>query len=150
MATPDQQPATAPECIFCRIIANEIPASIVDRDEHTIAFMDIAPVTAGHLLVVPTVHAASLADLEPAYGERMFAAGQALAAALRRSGLRCEGVNLMLADGKAAGQEVFHVHLHVVPRFSDDGARFSWPRQQAKRETLNQQAAAVRNALGAR
>ena len=85
------------------------------------AFMDIQPVTPGHMLVVPRRHAANLAELEPQDGAHIFQVAQQAAAALRASGLRCEGVNLFLADGEAAGQDVFHVHLHVFPRFSGDG-----------------------------
>ena len=108
-------------CIFCAIVAGRAPASIVYRDETCAAFMDIQPVNPGHVLVVPNRHAASLADLDAETGMRMFGIGQQVAAALRASGLRCEGVNLFLADGEAAGQEVFHLHLHVIPRYRGDG-----------------------------
>ena len=138
---------TAADCIFCKIIRGEIPASTVYRDEAVIAFMDIGPVNPGHLLVAPTSHAASLADLRERDGERVFGVAQRLAGALRQSGVRCEGVNLFLADGEAAGQEVFHIHLHVVPRFRDDPVRFSWPRSQASRDDLNAHAAAIRSGL---
>lgn len=139
--------AASPNCVFCGIIAGEIPASVVHRDDHVIAFMDIGPVNPGHLLVVPTAHAASLADLAQRDGERVFAVAQRMAGALRASSLRCEGVNLFLADGSVAGQEVFHVHVHVVPRFRGDAVRFSWPRSQPSREDLNAHAAAIRSAL---
>lgn len=108
-------------CVFCDIVAGRTPASIVLREEHICAFMDIRPVNPGHLLVIPNAHAAYLADLPPETGGRLFQAAQRLAEALRASGVRCEGVNLFLADGEAAGQEVFHVHLHVLPRFAGDG-----------------------------
>ncbi len=111
----------ATDCIFCRILAGELPATFVYRDDDCAAFMDIQPVNPGHLLVVPTRHASHLADLDPATGARMMEVAQRLAAALRASELRCEGVNLFLADGEAAMQEVFHVHLHVFPRFTGDG-----------------------------
>lgn len=139
--------ASPSSCIFCRIASGEIPASIVHRDDDVIAFLDIAPVNPGHLLVVPVRHAASLAEMAPADGERVFATAQRLAAALRRSGLRCEGVNLFLADGAVAGQEVLHAHLHVVPRFAGDDVRFTWPRRQSQRETLDAQAATIRAAV---
>lgn len=93
------------------------------RTDTVAAFMDIRPVNAGHVLVVPLRHAASLAELEAEDGAQMFRVAQRVAAALRLSGLKCEGVNLFLADGKAAGQEVWHVHLHVFPRFQGDGHR---------------------------
>jgi histidine triad (HIT) family protein len=114
-------------CIFCEILAGRIPGLFVYRDEHVAAFMDIQPIKPGHVLVIPTKHAVGLGDLDPADGGRVFAVGQRVAAALRVSGLRCEGVNLFLADGTAAGQEVFHAHLHVFPRFAGDGFGLRFP-----------------------
>lgn len=108
-------------CIFCRILAGEAEASLVFRDGQVAAFMDILPVNQGHVLVVPLRHSADLAGLQPADGERMFSLAMRVAAALRRTDLPCEGVNFYLADGRAAGQEVLHVHLHVVPRYPGDG-----------------------------
>ncbi len=110
-----------PDCIFCEILAGRAPASIVYRDEQCVVFMDIQPITPGHLLVVPAQHAASLPELDPAAGGHIFQVAQRMAAALRRSGVRCEGISLSLADGAAAGQTVFHMHLHVIPRFAGDG-----------------------------
>jgi histidine triad (HIT) family protein len=109
------------ECIFCRILAGEAPASFVYRDEVCSAFMDIQPVNPGHLLVIPNVHGTYLADIDGETAAHLMRVGHRLAAALRASGLRCEGVNFMLADGEAAMQSVFHVHLHVIPRFKGDG-----------------------------
>ncbi len=108
-------------CIFCAIVAGEAPASVVYQDNVCSAFLDIQPVNLGHLLVVPNVHATYLADLHEDTGANLFRVAHRLAGSLRRSGLPCEGVNLFLADGEAAMQEVLHVHLHVFPRFSGDG-----------------------------
>ena len=109
------------DCVFCRILAGTEEASFVYRDERVAAFMDIAPVNPGHLLVVPVKHAARLSELDPAAGARMFEVAHEAAAVLGRAGLKCEGVNLFLADGAAAGQDVLHVHLHVFPRSRGDG-----------------------------
>jgi histidine triad (HIT) family protein len=109
------------DCIFCRILSGALPASFVYRDEHCAAFMDIQPVNPGHLLVIPIHHAAGLADLDAETAGQIMQVGQRLAAALRASEIRCEGINLFLADGAVAMQEVFHVHLHVLPRFVGDG-----------------------------
>lgn len=130
-AAPDNdamEAAAEAPCVFCEIAADRAPASVVHRDDSVIAFLDIQPINAGHLLVVPRPHAASLADLDQALGQRMFAVAQRLAGALRASGLPCDGVNLFLADGESAGQEVGHVHLHVLPRVAGDGFRLqvSW------------------------
>ena len=132
---------TNPACIFCRILAGQAEASFVYRDELVSAFMDIQPVNAGHMLVVPNAHAVGLADLPAATGARMFNAAQRLAQAVRGSGVRCEGIDLFLADGEAAGQEVFHAHLHILPRYTGDGFGFIFPpgyRDLPGREALDQ------------
>ncbi|MBC8076385.1 MAG: HIT family protein [Chloroflexales bacterium] len=108
-------------CIFCEIVAGTATSSMLYHDDMCSAFLDIQPVNPGHLLVVPNRHAAYLADLEAEVGAQMFRVAQRMANALRHSGVRCEGVNLFLADGEAAMQEVFHVHLHVFPRYKGDG-----------------------------
>lgn len=109
------------DCVFCRIVGNVVQASIVYSDDRVLAIMDIQPVNPGHMLVIPKVHAMRLAELEEKTGAQMFRIAIQAAEGLRRSGLRCEGINLHLADGEAAGQEVLHVHLHVIPRFREDG-----------------------------
>jgi len=110
-----------PPCIFCNILSGLTPADIIFRDELCAAFMDIRPINPGHVLVVPISHAALLTELEEAACGRLLLVAQRVDAALRASGLKCEGVNLFLADGRPAGQEVLHVHLHVIPRFAGDG-----------------------------
>lgn len=112
------------DCIFCRIVKDIIPASIVYTDEKVIAFMDIQPVNPGHVLVIPKIHAAQLAELDLETGAHMFKVAVRTAEAIRRSSVKCEGVNLLLADGESASQEIFHVHLHVIPRFLGDGFGF--------------------------
>jgi histidine triad (HIT) family protein len=109
------------DCIFCGILSGELPSSMVYQDDVCTAFMDIQPVNPGHVLVIPNRHAAFLADLDEDTGAHMFRIAQRLAQALRDSGVQCEGVNLFLADGEAAMQEIFHVHLHVFPRYAGDG-----------------------------
>ncbi|WP_278313580.1 HIT family protein [Lolliginicoccus levis] len=134
-------------CIFCDIIAGRAEASVVHEDEHVLAFMDIRPMTPGHLLVIPKQHATDLAELDPGLAGPLLATAQRLAAALRRSPLKPAGINLFLADGVAAGQEVFHVHLHVLPRTPGDGfglrGSFQWPH----RMSLDAQAGQIRSAL---
>jgi diadenosine tetraphosphate (Ap4A) HIT family hydrolase len=115
---------SAAGCVFCEILAGRAQASIVHREGRACAFLDIRPVNPGHALVIPTSHAACLSELDPEAGADLFRLGQRIAAALPRSVPDCEGVNLLLADGRAAGQEVFHVHLHVIPRHRGDGSGF--------------------------
>ncbi len=116
-----------PPCIFCDILAGLAPANFVHRDELCAAFMDIHPVNPGHVLVVPRTHAVLLTELDKKSVRHIIWVAQQVDAALRTSGIKCEGVNLFLADGRAAGQDVMHVHLHVIPRFHGDGhhLRFS-------------------------
>jgi histidine triad (HIT) family protein len=138
------------DCIFCQIVAGDAAASVVYRDGACIAFMDLFPVTPGHLLVVPIAHATYLADLPAATGAAMLGAAQRLAQAVRASGLKADGVTLLIADGEAAGQEIFHTHLHVVPRFAGDGFGLRFPPaypQEAPRAELDANAGAIRRAL---
>jgi histidine triad (HIT) family protein len=115
------------DCIFCDILAGKSPMSLIYQDDRCTAFLDIQPVNPGHILVIPNRHTPFLAGLDEETGGHMFQIAQRLAQAVRNSGVRCEGVNLFLADGEAAFQEVFHVHLHVIPRYDGDGfgLRFS-------------------------
>ena len=141
--------APSPPCPFCKIVRRELPASVLAEDEHTMAFMDIRPINPGHFLVIPKAHAARLADLPPGEGGRVFEMARELVAGLYRSGVTCEGVNLHLADGEVAGQEIFHVHLHVYPRYAGDGVGLRMgPRYGAmpKREELDRLAEAIRAA----
>ena len=122
------------DCIFCAILAGEAEASVVAETERALAFLDIEPITPGHTVLVPRTHAARLADLHVDDGAELFRLAQRTAAALYASGLRAEGVNLFLADGEAAGQDVFHAHLHVLPRFGGDGFGLRFPPDHRVRE----------------
>ncbi|GHO85820.1 HIT family protein [Dictyobacter formicarum] len=113
------------ECLFCAIVAGTEPASLVYQDEIVSAFLTIGPVNPGHLLVIPNQHAAFLSDMDEETGAHLFTISTRLARVLRQSGLRCEGINLFLADREAAFQEIFHVHMHVFPRFSGDNFTIS-------------------------
>lgn len=137
-------------CIFCRIAAGEIPASIVYEDDRAMAFLDIQPVTPGHVLVVPKRHANTFIELPPVDAGHLFRVGQIIDYALRNSELRCEGVDILLADGRAAGQDVNHVHLHVFPRYEGDGVGMlihSGSNKQPGREELDADAEKIRRAM---
>ena len=108
-------------CIFCEIILGNQPASFVYEDESMVVFLDIRPLTPGHVLVVPRSHVSSMKDLSPKDAGHMLEVGQKMDQVLRASDLSCEGVSFVLSDGRAAGQEVEHIHLHVFPRFRGDG-----------------------------
>ena len=141
------------ECTFCAIYADRAEASVVYRDSAVMAFLDILPVNPGHLLVMPGAHIERLADLDDDLATKVLAVGLKLADALRHSAVPCDGVNLIVADGEAAGQEVPHTHLHVIPRTTNDGFRFdapSWRVAPPSRLALDATAADIRQALASR
>lgn len=117
--------AADPDCLFCRIVAGEIPATIVAEDERTISFMDINPATRGHALVIPRQHAPDLLETEQEDVQAVALAAQRLAARARER-LGAEGVNLLNSNGPAAWQTVFHYHVHVIPRYAEDPLRLPW------------------------
>ncbi|MET1231280.1 MAG: HIT family protein [Candidatus Limnocylindrales bacterium] len=142
-----------PACIFCRIVAGEIPASFVHRGATATAFLDVNPVTPGHLLVIPNEHHGSLAETRVETWAHVMRIVRRIAVALRASAFAADGVNLFVADGEVAGQEVPHVHVHVIPRTAGDGFRVhaaAWDAERPARETLDRQAGAIREAVGKR
>lgn len=137
-------------CVFCRIVRNANQASIVHSDELVMAFMDVQPVNPGHMLVIPKMHASRLAEVDEETGAQLFRVAMRVAQGLRLSGLKCEGINLHLADGEAAGQEVLHVHLHVIPRFSGDGFGIRFGRHygfRPDRKELDATALSIKQAM---
>lgn len=137
------------DCVFCRIVAGEAPATKVYEDDTLCAFLDIRPIARGHTLVVPKRHATELEDLDPDTGAELFRAGHRLALAIRRGGLAADGANLILNDGTAAFQTVPHVHLHVVPRRHGDKLRFAAGFPAAPPARGRPTAAAIRSGLDA-
>jgi histidine triad (HIT) family protein len=125
------------ECVFCALLAGNGESSVVYEDNVLVAFMDLYPVTPGHVLLVPRRHAAYMAELDEETGSHMFKIALRMQQAIRRSGVRCEGINLFVADGEAAGQDVFHFHLHVIPRFSGDPFRIQADWKEAPRAELD-------------
>jgi histidine triad (HIT) family protein len=137
-------------CVFCDIVAGRSPASVVYADDRVTAFLDIRPVVPGHTIVVPNLHSRGLLDLDGAVTGHLLATAQRVAQAIVASPLRSEGVNLLMADGEAAGQDVFHSHLHIVPRFAGDGfvvQAEAWTRQPPPREELDRNATTIRRSL---
>jgi histidine triad (HIT) family protein len=137
-------------CIFCRIVEGKEKASFVAQGSDAVAFLDLHPITEGHTLIVPRKHAASIGEVDEIAAVAMWSLARRVAAGLRASGLRCEAINLFLADGAAAGQEVFHSHLHVIPRWQGDGFRIEFPPHYgaaAERKTLDDIAARLRKRI---
>ena len=114
-----------PDCVFCKILAGELPATVVDEDERTVAFMDINPATRGHALVVPRAHTADLLEVSDGDLEACALAARRLAARMKDR-LGADGINLLNSCGSVAWQTVFHFHVHVVPRYADDPLRLPW------------------------
>ena len=117
--------ASDPDCIFCKIVAGELPATIVDEGERAIAFMDIQPASRGHALVIPRAHAANLHEIDAEDLQAVVVMAQAVAARQREK-LGADGINLLQSNGAAAWQTVFHFHMHVIPRYDGDPLRLPW------------------------
>jgi len=115
------------DCVFCRIVAAEEQASYVYQDDAVVAFMDIQPIHPGHMLVVPRQHGELMHQFNDLTLARVWQTVMRLNRALRSSGLPCEGVNVFVADGEAAFQDVMHFHVHVIPRSSGDGFGLTFP-----------------------
>ena len=131
------------DCIFCKIAAGEAPAAVVHEDERTIAFMDIAPATRGHMLVIPRRHTRDLLEIEREDLDATVAVGQRLARRVVER-LDADGVNLLNSCGRAAWQVVFHFHLHVIPRYQDDPLKLPWVPGQSDPDELSALAAELR------
>lgn len=114
-----------PDCLFCKIAAGDVPATIVAEDDRTIAFMDINPATRGHALVIPRAHARDVREIDPADLKAVAAAAQRVAARVIER-LGADGVNLLNSSGAAAWQTVFHFHMHVIPRYEGDPLKLPW------------------------
>jgi histidine triad (HIT) family protein len=131
------------DCIFCKIVSGEVPATIIREDERTVAFMDINPATRGHTLVVPRRHVRDLLEI----GHEDLAATMAAAQDLAQrvvDRLGAAGVNLLNSCGQAAWQTVFHFHIHVIPRYEGDPLRLPWVPAEGDRDEIESAAAALR------
>ena len=112
-------------CIFCKIIAGEIPSSTVYEDESFKAIIDIFPAAKGHIIILPKKHYANLFELEEETASKALIVAKKIAAAVKEE-LCCDGVNILQNNGEAAGQTVFHFHIHVIPRFQNDKVQLTW------------------------
>ena len=129
------------DCIFCEILKGNSPASYTYQDDTVVAFMDVQPITHGHMLVVPRAHAVLMSDVDETVAMRSFRVARQLGSIVRKT-LGAAGVNLFVADGEAAFQDVPHFHVHVIPRYPKDGfgltfpAKYSQPPSRAELETI--------------
>ena len=134
-------------CVFCRIVAKEIPATVVYEDAHTLAFMDIGQVNPGHVLVAVKKHLENIFALDEAQAAAVFRAAANVARAIRGA-FEPQGLSVYQANGAAAGQTVLHLHIHLVPRYEGDGMVLTWPVKNPPREKLTEYAAKIRAKLG--
>ena len=134
------------DCVFCRIVAGQIPSTRVHEDEHTIAFMDLGQVNPGHVLVAVKKHAENLYGLDEQQAAAVARASVKVSKAIRDA-FKPEGLSVYQANGKAAGQTVFHYHLHLLPRHAGDGMELTWPVKNPPREKLEEYAAKIRAGL---
>lgn len=135
--------ASDPDCLFCKIVAGELPGEILDQDERTVAFMDINPATRGHALVIPREHSKDLLDIPDDDLAAVGAAARRLAAQMEKI-LKPDGFNLINACRAPAWQTVLHFHMHVVPRYLDDPLELPWIPRQADPEQIAATAAQIR------
>ncbi|WP_368922527.1 HIT family protein [Comamonas aquatica] len=136
------------QCIFCKIVAGDIPAAKVYEDALTVAFMDIGQVNPGHVLVASKRHAVTVLDLTPEEAAAVMQTAQRVAAAVEAA-FAPDGITLFQANGAAGGQTVFHFHLHVLPRHAGDGVALAWPRKEPGAQALQTYAAQLQAALQA-
>ena len=130
-------------CVFCKILAGELPAHQVDEDEHTVAFMDINPWTRGHAVVIPRRHVPNLYEIGEDDLRHTMAGAQRLALRMKER-LGCAGINLLNSCEPAAWQTIFHFHVHVIPRYDDDPLELPTRPRQAENEELAKVAAELR------
>ena len=135
------------DCIFCDIVAGTAPSERVAENDRALALMDINPATAGHTLIISKAHADDIWDLGAEDGSAVWSLTIDVAKAIR-SGLSPEGLTLFQANRKAGWQDVFHFHLHLVPRWSTDELVKPWQPSSARREGIGEVAAKIRSALG--
>jgi histidine triad (HIT) family protein len=124
-----------PDCLFCKIVAGDIPSTRVYEDERTVAFMDINPGSRGHLLVIPRVHSTDLLSIEPEDLSAVARTAKVMAERVKDR-LSADGVNLINSCGPLAWQTVFHFHMHVIPRYAGDGLRLPWQPAPGDRDEI--------------
>lgn len=134
------------ECIFCAIVAGDIPAAKVYENEHVFAFMDIAPANPGHLLIIPKQHYRNIFDMPAEVGSKIMEAAVSLAAGIKKA-LKPDGLNLFQSNEAAAFQTVFHFHLHLIPRWEKDPLRLPWRPSEGNIEEINNIAVRIREVL---
>ena len=135
------------DCVFCKIRDGQIPSTKVYEDERTLCIMDINPLNAGHCLVLTKAHVATIYEAEPADLQAAITTAKRVATA-QRAALKPDGLNMLQANGPAAFQSVPHFHLHLIPRWTNDGKGFDWKLVPGDRDRIAKTAEQIKGALG--
>lgn len=133
------------ECIFCEIVDKKIPAKVVYENNRILAFLDINPISKGHTLVIPKQHSSDIFDISEEDLKELIVTTKKIAEAMKKS-LRADGINIIHASKEAAQQSVFHFHLHLVPRYKDDGMN-AWPKSDYKEKDFEKVGEDIKNAV---
>lgn len=123
------------DCIFCKIANGEIPSKTLYEDENFRVILDLAPATKGHALILPKEHAANLYELPEETAAKVLGVAKTVAVQMKEK-LQCDGLNLVQNNGEVAGQTVNHFHLHIIPRYADDGQKIAWEPGESTPERL--------------
>lgn len=134
------------DCIFCKIAAGEIPSRTIYEDEDFRAILDISPASKGHAIILPKHHAANIYELPDEVASKIFVTAKKVAKAMKTA-MNCEGLNILQNNGELAGQTVFHLHVHVIPRYQDDQVRFSWKHGNPSEAELDEMAETIKKAI---
>ena len=125
------------DCIFCKIANGEIPSATVYEDNDFRAIMDIAPASRGHIIILPKQHAANVFELSEELASKIYVVAQKIAKVVKEE-VECEGINILQNNGEVAGQTVFHLHMHVIPRYTNDGIQIKWKQQEVDQEKIKE------------
>ena len=134
------------DCLFCKIARGKIPSATIYEDSHFRVILDVNPATKGHCLIIPKEHFDNIYDLDAETACKLFSLATCIARAMRDA-LGCEGLNLVQNNGEIAGQTVFHFHLHLIPRYKDDGVQLAWTPHESEEAQLEEIRAAIRKAI---
>lgn len=132
-------------CIFCKIVNGDIPSSVLYEDEEFKVIMDISPASKGHAVILPKIHAANIYEVPEEVASKIFVVAKKVATAMKEE-LQCDGVNILQNNEEVAGQTVFHLHVHVIPRYKDDEVMITWPHK----DSYDYDYKALAEAIGAR
>lgn len=136
----------ADDCLFCKIAAGDIPSDTVYEDDDFRVILDLSPAAKGHALIIPKKHYANVYEMDDEFAAKVLPLAKRIACAMKKA-LNCDGVNILQNNGEAAGQTVFHFHVHVIPRYNNDGVGITWKQLQSQPDEQKKLAAEIAAAL---